>query len=96
MNTVLAPQLTWAMIKTIDFQGDPHLAIKMLNETIADKFMSDQGKCPHRPTSDKVIMSGDMSWKANGSFCVYCSQEIEMERIVWRAKKQLPTAPRSA
>jgi len=88
-----APKLTFPMIRSIDFQGDPHLAIKQLNQVIEEKFLSDQGKCPHRPSNLVVSMSGDMSYKAKGSFCVFCSSEIEIDRIVWKAKSPLPERP---
>jgi hypothetical protein len=93
---MIAPQLTYAMIRNIDFQGDPHKAVKELNEVIAEKFLSDQGKCPHKPSNMVVQMSGDMAYKANGTFCLYCGSQIEIERIVWRVLPHLPTAPRSA
>lgn len=93
-----APKLTWAMIKHLDWNAncDPHLQVKLINQVIEEKAAADEGKCPHRPASLMVQISGDFASKASGSFCVYCSEEIEIERVVWRAKSKLPTAPMSA
>lgn len=92
-----APQITFAMIRHIDLNhNDPHAVVKALNQVIEDKYNSDNGKCPHRPANLVSTISGDSSHKATGSFCVFCAEEIEIEKIVWKKKGPIPNPPRVA
>ena len=94
--TARAPKLTWAMLKTVDLHSsDPHLIVKQVNELIEAIIASDEGRCPHRPANLAIAMRGDFAHKANGSYCMFCSQEIEIERIVWRTKDKLPSPPQT-
>lgn len=89
----MIPQLTWAMLRTVDFQGDPHKAVKDVNELIQAVALSKEGKCPHRPAHLVVTARGDFADRAQGSFCLFCSEEIEIEKIVWKTKSPLPNRP---
>lgn len=91
-----APKLSFAMIKHINFDGDRHLAIKELNQVIEDKALSDDGKCPHRAVKITAKVTGDMAGRETVDLCCYCSNEIEVERVVYRLKSPIPTGPKSA
>lgn len=87
-----APEIRWAMLKHIDFQGDRHKICKDLRELFDDLLKCQGGDCPHRPDAVAILQEG----QAKGSICVYCSQEIEVKRIIWGIKGTFPKAPGAA
>ena len=88
------PEILWRHVRHIDFQGDRHRVCKDLRDVFTDLMQFQAGECPHRPEAVQVLQSQD-----NGRrelLCVYCNQDLEIKKIVYGLKGNLPTAPRSA
>ena len=90
------PELHWKHIRHVDFQSnDKVYLVKEIQKIVADVVGVMSGDCPHRPDEIRLLKDQESN-KAAGSQCVWCSQEIEIKKIVWGPKSKFPVAPKSA
>ncbi len=92
-----APKITIAMLqakKLIYDVPDRHHFIKVLNQIIEEKCLSDNGQCSHYPAdTSRVTVKGDNAGRYDENLlCVYCGQLIE-PLITFVLKSKLPNPP---
>lgn len=91
-----APQLEFRHIRHIDFGSqDKHYLVKEINKLIGEVMQYVTGDCPHRPDEVRLLKDQETN-KAAGSICVWCGSELEIKKVVWGIKGNIPRAPQSA
>ena len=81
---------------TIDPHGQTKMAREFLIEEITFAFTQ---VCEHRPSNIvSAHATGDMSYRASGSFCRACGQKVKpIVRVVgWELEDQIPSPPSAA
>ena len=88
--------IEWKHIRHIDFQsGDKHRIVKDVNSVLEEYLDYLNGKCDHRPDEVRLLTDKQRDPRSD-TFCIYCDQPIEQERVIYRLKCPLPLPPRSA
>lgn len=93
--------INYSMFKDIiDNHFDPHKQALMMKEFVADEItFAFTQECKHKPSHIvQAQATGDMAYKANGSFCRACGHRVKpiVQIIGWQLEDQIPTAPGAA